>query len=295
MRTPVLAAGGIIWRPASDAEAIEVLLVHRPKYDDWTFPKGKLHQGESLIAAAVREVAEETGLSVIVGHRMRTVSYATTDGPKEVTYWVMQPADGDFAPNAEVDQIRWVPVAVAAEELSYAHDRRLALELTDLPPGVVRVVLVRHADAGQRKDDPAADITRPLSERGADQAHALTPLLTLFAPTRVISAPALRCVQTVEPLADALGLTVEVEPTLGEAEFARDPSPAAELLLAALHATKDTTVISSQGGVIPGLIAGLPSADAPEPLTPVVAKAGVWTLATTGGRVRADYYPPPQA
>lgn len=292
MHAPVLAAGGIIWRPTSDTRTIELLLVHRSRYRDWTFPKGKLHEGESLLTAAVREVGEETGLSVVVGHRMPVVHYRTLDGPKEVTYWVMQPEGGEFVPNREVDDVRWIPIGQVGKQLSYRHDRRLVHELADLPPGVVRVLLVRHAHAGQRKDSDGPDLTRPVSDRGARQAHELVRLLTLFAPSRVMSAPALRCVQTVEPLARSLGLSVEVAPIFGEEEFAANSKPAAQLLTSALNSTQGVTVICSQGGVLPALIAGLPSAEAPEPLAPIVAKAGVWALATTGGRVRADYYPP---
>ncbi len=294
MRTPVRAAGGIIWRPTREPDAIEVLLVHRPRYDDWTFPKGKLKRGESLLSAAVREVAEEAGLSVILGHRMPSVHYATVDGPKEVTYWVMQPNGGDFHPNDEVDEIRWVPLACAANTLSYAHDRRLVDELVDLPPGVVRVVLVRHADAGRRSDYGGPDDARPLSDRGMQQAHELLDLLTGFAPTRLLSAPALRCRQTLEPLSRSTGLAVEVAPMFGEDEFAADAQAKARRLLADLGCTEEVTVIVSQGGVIPALMAWLAPSGAPEPEPQIAAKAGVWALAFGAGRVRADYYPPPR-
>jgi len=294
VRNPVLAAGGIIWRPTVESNEIEVLLVHRPRYRDWTFPKGKLHKGESLLAGAIREVAEETGLSVIVGHRMPAVRYRTIDGPKEVTYWVMCPRGGEFTANREVDEVRWVPLSRARKKLSYAHDRRLADELDDLPPSVVRVVLVRHADAGHRSDFDGPDVARPLVDRGMRQAQGLTPLLTGFAPTRVLAAPALRCVQTVQPLARALGLDVEAAPMFGEDEFTADPRRAAQRLLADLDSTEQVTVIASQGGVIPTLMSWVSAPEAPEPMRQVAAKAGVWALAVNGSRVRADYYPPPK-
>jgi len=291
---PILAAGGIIWRQDPQSHVVEVLLVHRPRYRDWTFPKGKLHKGESLLTAAVREVSEETGLSVVVGHRMPTARYRTIDGPKEVTYWAMRPAGGDFTPNREVDKVRWLPMSRASKKLTYAHDRRLADELTDRQPGVVRVVLVRHADAGHRSDFDGEDIARPLSERGARQADRLVPLLAGFAPTQVVSAPALRCVQTVEPLAKETGLTVVRAPMFGEEEFAACPQAAISRLSGDLTSIEDVTVIASQGGVIPALVASLFPSGAPEPMPQVAAKAGVWTLAFGAGRVRADYYPPPK-
>lgn len=293
MPSPVLAAGGIIWRSNTELSTVEVLLVHRPRYHDWTFPKGKLHKGESLLTAAVREVSEETGLSVVVGHRMPTVRYRTMDGPKEVSYWAMRPEAGVFAPNSEVDRVRWVSMARAGKKLTYAHDRRLAEELADQPPSVVRVVLVRHADAGHRRDFDGPDIARPLSDRGVRQADRLVPLLTSFAPTRVVSASALRCAQTVEPLARATGLGVEQAPMFGEDEFAADSEATSDQLMSYLVSTDDVTVIASQGGVIPSLIAALcPSA--PEPMPQIAAKAGAWVLAFGAGRLRADYYPPPK-
>lgn len=247
-----------------------------------------------MLAGAIREVAEETGLSVVVGHRMPAVRYRTIDGPKEVTYWAMRRCGGEFAANREVDEVRWVALSRARRKLSYAHDRRLADELDDLPPSVVRVVLVRHADAGHRSDFDGPDIDRPLVDRGARQAQGLVPLLTGFAPTRVLSAPALRCVQTVEPLARAIGLDVETASIFGEDEFTADPRPAAQRMVAALDSTDQVTVIASQGGVIPTLVSWVSASIAPEPMRQVAAKAGVWALAANGTGVRADYYPPPK-
>lgn len=292
MRAPILAAGGIIWRPTTESDAVEVLLVHRPRYHDWTFPKGKLHSGESLLAAAVREVCEETGLSVVVGHRMPTVRYRTLDGPKEVTYWVMRPDGGDFEPTAEVDAVRWVRLTRPNKMLTYDHDRRLANELSDLPPSVVRVLLVRHAHAGHRSDFQGPDVDRPLSDRGRCQAERLVELLTLFGPTQIIAAPPLRCLQTVKPLAAATGLPVERAPMFGEDEFAENPQATVDRLLEDLSSSDDVTVISSQGGVIPTLISMLCPAGAGEAVPQVAAKSGVWALAFGNGRVRADYYPP---
>lgn len=287
----VLAAGGIIWR-GTQRSGVEVLLVHRPRYHDWTFPKGKLHKGESLLAAALREVEEETGLSVVVGHRMPVVRYRTLDGPKEVTYWAMRPDGGEFSVNSEVDKIRWVSLGAARRKLTYTHDRRLADGLTDLPPSVVRVVLVRHADAGRRRDFDGPDLGRPLSDRGQAQAAALVALLRSFGPTRLVSAPALRCIQTIEPLARVRGLIVEQAGVFGEEEFGTDPHAATLRLRSAMQAAEDVTVICSQGGVIPALMTLLSPAGEPEPSPQIAAKAGVWTLAVGAGPVRTDYYPP---
>jgi 8-oxo-dGTP diphosphatase len=117
----VLAAGGVVWRPGE--EGVEVCLVHRPKYDDWTFPKGKVDPGESPEDAARREVAEETGLRCELGDELASATYVDAKGrPKLVRYWAMTPLEGSFTPNAEVDELRWVPPRDAAELLTYHHD-----------------------------------------------------------------------------------------------------------------------------------------------------------------------------
>ncbi len=124
LSSAVQAAGGVVWRLSPASGETEVLLVHRPKYDDWTLPKGKLTPGETHEQGAVREVAEETGLAVAVGRELATSSYYDAEGrPKVVRYWAMEPVGGAFAPNREVDEARWAPLSEAAALLSYDRDR----------------------------------------------------------------------------------------------------------------------------------------------------------------------------
>lgn len=117
----VRAGGGVVWRQGD--KGVEVLLVHRPKYDDWTFPKGKLDPGETMEQGALREVEEETGLRCRLGELLGLTRYRDNRGrAKEVGYWAMTVRDGRFRPNAEVDEVRWVRPKVAAELLSYRRD-----------------------------------------------------------------------------------------------------------------------------------------------------------------------------
>ena len=119
----VQAAGGVIWR-RSPAGELEVLLVHRPRYDDWTVPKGKLEPNEEHAQAALREVEEETGLRCTLGPELASTSYRDRKGrPKQVRYWAMTPAGGTFTPTEEVDEVRWVGVDAARSLLSYERDR----------------------------------------------------------------------------------------------------------------------------------------------------------------------------
>ena len=118
----VQAAGGVVWRRGDNGET-EVLLVHRPKYDDWTLPKGKLDPGERHEDAAAREVEEETGVRAALGPELPSTSYTDRHGrPKLVRYWAMEAEGGEFRPNAEVDEVRWLPQEDAVHALSYDHD-----------------------------------------------------------------------------------------------------------------------------------------------------------------------------
>lgn len=117
------AAGGVLWR--ADGPTREFAVIHRPKYDDWTLPKGKLDAGETHEEAAVREVLEETGFTVELGAPLGTVSYMHGDRRKRVEYWAMQAAEGGFAPNREVDELRWLPLRRARQLLTYDRDQEL--------------------------------------------------------------------------------------------------------------------------------------------------------------------------
>jgi 8-oxo-dGTP pyrophosphatase MutT (NUDIX family) len=125
----VRAAGGLVCRNGNDG-AVEIVLVHRPAYDDWAFPKGKLQRGESEPDAALREVEEETGLRCSLGREVGTTAYNDSRGrPKTVRYWEMAPLAGDLAPTSEIDKARWIALADAPGELTYARDRELLRDL----------------------------------------------------------------------------------------------------------------------------------------------------------------------
>ncbi|MEU7024792.1 NUDIX hydrolase [Streptomyces sp. NPDC046203] len=134
----IVAAGAVLWRPAragsggegaggseDEGSGIEIALVHRPKYDDWSLPKGKLKRGETLAACARREVLEETGQSCALGTRLPVVRYPVNGRPKEVTYWTARALGGAFTPNREVDTLLWLPPAAARLRLTQPRDRDL--------------------------------------------------------------------------------------------------------------------------------------------------------------------------
>jgi 8-oxo-(d)GTP phosphatase len=205
----VRAAGGVVRRAGLGGD--EVLLVHRPKYDDWTFPKGKAQDGETDEETALREVEEETGLACALGDELPTTQYRDSrDRPKVVRYWTMRVESGSFEPHPEVDAIRWVRRTQGGTSLSYTRDHEVLRAVA--PP----LLVVRHAAAGDRDEWAGDDARRPLDERGRRQAEALVQHLAPFEVERIVSSPFDRCVQTVEPLAAARGLAVEAVDELAE-------------------------------------------------------------------------------
>lgn len=197
--------------------------MHRPRYDDWTFPKGKPDPGEDLVTTAVREVAEETGQQVRLGHPLPDTRYRVAGGPKRVSYWsarVVGRTEPPFQPNHEVDDVQWVRTGQARKLLSYDHDHDLLqafLELRDDKAHRTRtLVVVRHGKAKARDGWSGSDAARPLTLVGERRAEALVPLLQAYGVRRVVTSPAERCAATVEPFARSLGAFLKLDDRLGE-------------------------------------------------------------------------------
>jgi 8-oxo-(d)GTP phosphatase len=290
----ILAGGGVLWRPVATGR--EICLVHRPRYDDWSLPKGKLHSGEHPLRAAVREVHEETGVHTVVGPRLATQEYRLGPDRKVVDYWSMTPADGTFVASDEVDSLRWVSFAEAAATLSYGRDREFVAAFAAAPVPTAMVLLVRHGKAGSRSSWKGEDALRPLDATGRQQAEGLRTALRWFGPEAVRAADLVRCEQTVAPLAADLGLTVGSEPALSEELYGKDPASGLDRVLAAA-AAGGVTVLASQGGVIPDLVGTLAALHGVRPgrrsgSKIPARKSGVWALSFLDTRLlSADYYP----
>lgn len=278
----VRAAGGIVLRPDGDAE--QVLLVHRPKYDDWSFPKGKLLDGEPEEAAALREVEEETGLRCRLDRHVGAVTYTDRTGrPKVVRYWMMTPLDGTFVPTAEVDVIRWSTPSEALALLTYVHDRDLLTTIVDRSV-TAPLYIVRHARAGQRDRWTGPDERRPLTRRGRRQAERLVERFHGLAVARIVSSPFVRCVQSVEPLARSRGLEVETVEELAEG--------VAVHLAAAFVRSLDArpTVVCGHGREIEGLIETFRGWGADLEGIGGLAKGSVWVFERRGGEIVSARY-----
>ena len=283
---PIAAAGGVVWRQGE--KSIELALVHRSRYDDWTLPKGKLMADECTLLAAVREVREELGAEVAVTRLIGTSSYAVSGVPKTVTYWAMRYLAGVFAPNSEVDEVTWLPPRKALKLLTYERDRKVLRQFARVPLAESVVVLVRHAKAGKRSEWQGDDDLRPLEATGQLQAQRLVSFLEVFRPEQVISANRARCSQTVQPLAEHLGLPLQIDSAFDD-ETCLDDMDLTFSALVALMKPGTVSVVCSQGYTIPALIEVLaPDAE------PATRKGAVWVLSVTDGTVvAADYYEDP--
>jgi 8-oxo-(d)GTP phosphatase len=286
----IYAAGAVLWRQGgADSAEVEIAVIHRPRYDDWSLPKGKVDPGETAPVAAVREVFEETGHHATLGRRLVMVSYPVDQGVKKVYYWAARSTGGDFTPGSEVDELVWMPVADAMKKLDYAPDRKVLRRFTKHAADTHTVLVVRHGTAGRKSRFTGDDTKRPLDKRGRAQAEALVAQLMAFGATDVYAADRLRCHQTVEPLAEELGVAIQNEATLTEESYAKNPKRGRHRVLG-IAAQHGTPVICTQGKVIPDLIAWWCERDGVRPDKARNHKGSTWVLSLTAGRlVEADH------
>ncbi len=259
---PVQAAGAVLWRPGSTGTAgVEVALIHRPRYDDWSLPKGKVDSGEHVLHTAVREVFEETGRQVVLGRRLPSISYRVLGGTKRVRYWAGRALPDDtegssFQPNHEVDELTWLEPQQALDRLTRPLDATVLTAFLRAPAETVPIVLLRHGTAAKRAPDYSDDLIRPLTALGHWQAEALAGLLPCYGPLRIVSSPAVRCVDTVRPFARKQQTIINIEPALTESAHAAEPE-AAVSWLRTIVAEGKPTVVCSHRQVLDDLLASV--------------------------------------
>jgi 8-oxo-dGTP diphosphatase len=226
MSSPILAAGAVLWRK-NEKKKIEVIIIHRPKYDDWTFPKGKAEIGEPLISCAYREVLEETNIESAFGPYLGEVEYLTTDGKKKVSFWAARVIkEKEFKANTEVDQLKWVEVSKVKELLTLNTDKKILEQFLKIDPDTKPLILLRHAKAITRDEWLGEDDDRPLDSYGQNQAKRLLAIYQVFNLEQIHSSDAIRCYDTVSPIAKGLNLKLEVTDKLSEVTYKKDKEEA---------------------------------------------------------------------
>ncbi|QTE29700.1 NUDIX hydrolase [Pengzhenrongella sicca] len=264
---PVQAAGALVWRVENGS--LEVLLVHRPRYQDWSWPKGKLDPGESWPAAAAREVAEETGQPIVLGLPLTRLRYRLADGrAKHVHLWAARAATGADAPalaarlpvtpatTEEIDDLAWMSVEKAERSLTRSADAEPLATLVHLHAkgrlDTSVLIVARHARATSRSSWKGDETDRPLTPAGRRQADALVPVLAAFGVHEVVTSAWERCASTIDPYARAAGLTPGYS-ELTEAAHERSPGRVAAEVHRFLEAGRDV-VMCTHRPVLPTVL-----------------------------------------
>jgi 8-oxo-dGTP diphosphatase len=257
----VYAAGAVIWRLVDGK--LRILLIHRTKYRDITLPKGKVDPGEMLAETAVREVHEETGIRVSLGVPVGVSRYhLPSNKQKVVHYWAAEATEdairtSTFVPNREIAAIEWVSLKKARSRLSYPVDVEILDFFTNLvDDGVLRtfpVIALRHAKALARSDWDGSDVSRPLTDRGREQATSIVGPLRAFGVRKIVTSDAVRCVQTVTPLAKALDRKI-VKTDLISQDAWEDGDDDLRSVIGRRVRSGKPAVVCSHGPVLPGIL-----------------------------------------
>lgn len=305
----VQAGGGVLWR-RGPWDRLEIALVHRPRYDDWSLPKGKAKRHENLLVTALREVEEETGFVPRIGPFLTRFSYtpgipktARAASParvadaeqsgqvpsarvaartKVVGYWSMAAGEGRFVPGDEVDELAWTSLDEARERLSYPLDRTVLDRFASTPLDTVAIVIAR---AGHAQPGASAHL-RALDGRGRAQAAGLVPVMRSAASHVLLSSPSARCVETLLPAAGELGIGVEVDPALANTEPDDAREVAARLLRVASGGAGVAACVAGPG--VDPLVRELTAGSFGPDLGQLrLRKGGWWLLHLSGGRFTA--------
>jgi 8-oxo-dGTP diphosphatase len=250
----IRAAGAVLWRDV-DGEAFEIALVHRPQYDDWSLPKGKLERGESPITAARREVFEETGYISNFGPSLGSIEYTYDSALKEVYYWSAEAHSEQTGslPMEEVDQVEWLNPQDAVRKATNETDREIIWRFLEIGPRTNTLVLLRHAKALKRSEWQNDDDDRPLDALGQVQARLLPKSFVPYGIGSIFSSDAMRCAETVFPLSQEIGKVVTYVSDLSEYVFNKDKYAAIQYM-EELMELEENILVCSHNPILPKVI-----------------------------------------
>ncbi|MEO8261675.1 MAG: NUDIX domain-containing protein [Pseudolysinimonas sp.] len=262
MTDPVRAAGAVCWRITAKG-TLKILLVYRTQHRDTSLPKGKVDPGETLPETAVREIAEETGLVIGLGPPLGIVEYVMPNGrDKEVYYWSAEVsklarANSTFVANDEIESLHWVTLDEARTRLSYPHDLDIIERFAELyEQGRARtfaVIALRHGKAVSPDQWDGPDATRPLMQRGADQAASVAHGIAAYRPAALVSSTAARCLATIAPAARVTGLDIAETDAISQDAYTSRAEGVSRVVAERL-ARAETIVLCSHGPVLPQIL-----------------------------------------
>jgi len=254
MTPAIVAAGGVVWRRDIEGE-IEVLLVHRPRYDDWSLPKGKAEDGEALISCAYREILEETGLSIKLGPYIGSVEYYVPDGLKSVAYWSASLVEdhSSFHANEEVDQIIWLDLQSAAFKATRESDREILVRFSATPYDSSALIMLRHGKALERTEWQGEDEDRPLQLVGQLQSKRMLSLYQVYGLDEIHTSDAVRCLDTVALMAKSLQITPVITNAVSEYTYKKNKDKAIEYARELIKKKKQV-ILCSHNPVLPRMM-----------------------------------------
>ena len=283
----IYAAGAVLWRFGAK-KRIEIALIHRPRYGDWSLPKGKLDATETMIGCAYREVMEETGHSAIFGPEIGDATYVVDGVTKRVKYWSAQAVgEPTGKPNpTEVDEILWLSPADARKKLTLDDDRSIVDFFLEFGTGTTALVLLRHAKAIKREDWDGDDGDRPLGNIGQIQAKCLLSKYLPYAIKEVHSSDAMRCIETIEPMTRALQMHPIFSSDLSEYRFAKDKEAALDYAQD-IMIRNQSAIICSHNPILPKVLKKLIGKKNFKELDQKLEPAEAWVLHHRDGEIIA--------
>jgi 8-oxo-dGTP diphosphatase len=292
----IRAAGAVLWRRLSD-DLVQIALIHRPRYDDWSFPKGKVEAGESEIGCAFREVLEETGFETIFGPELCTIEYQVDGITKTVRYWSAQAigeAKGVMDPQ-EVDQLIWVTVSDGYEKLSRKDDKAVLKNFEKFGIDTTPLILLRHGKAIAREEWQGDDGDRPLAQLGQLQSMRMLTKYLPFGIREIHTSDAVRCYETVAPMARSLSLDMIYWSELSEYAYEKDKKAAINVVNDIIE-SETHAIVCGHNPVIPGIVAKFIGKKNFKELDHGLMPGEAWILHHRDGEVIAiDWMPAPDA
>lgn len=249
----IQGAGVVLWRVSK--KTTEIALVHRPRYDDWSLPKGKVEPGETHLACAAREAAEETGLEVVLGPEIGTAKYLAEGTPKEVRYWSAKAIGDSHGPRDthEVDQVIWLSVSDAKKKVSVNDDREIIKFFESFGINTTPIILLRHAKALRREEWEGDDGDRPLDNKGQRQAKRMHSIYRNYGVSEIYTSDAQRCIETIEPMAKSLKLIPIFSRDLSEYRYEKNKDAPLDYVWS-LFKPDLSVVVCSHNPILPKLV-----------------------------------------